>query len=97
MRRWTAARQAAAEQFGYIEERLAGVEDIQGSGAGPYALARLFHFTRRTIKTRRAAEMVDYFSSGISSLLFGDRLGAGPGRRGLPLRAARRSPSGPSS
>jgi ATP-binding cassette, subfamily B, bacterial len=81
VRRWTAARQAAAAQFGYIEERLAGVEDIQGSGAGPYALGRLLHFTGRTMKTRRAAEMVDYFNSGISSLLFaiGWALGLGIG------------------
>lgn len=71
VRRWTAARQAAAEQFGYIEERLSGVEDIQGSGAAPYALWRLFRFTRRTFKTRRSAEMVEYISAGISSLLFG--------------------------
>jgi ATP-binding cassette subfamily B protein len=71
VRRWTAARQAAAEQYGYIEERISGVEDIQGSGAAPYALWRLFSFTRPVIKTRRSAEMVEYFSSGISSLLFG--------------------------
>jgi ABC-type multidrug transport system fused ATPase/permease subunit len=71
VRRWTAARQAAAEQFGYIEERISAVEDIQGSGATAYALSRLFSFTRRAIKTRRSAEMVEYFSSGISSLLFG--------------------------
>src|SRR6476469_4898663 len=44
VRRWTAARQAAAEQFGYIEERLSGVEDIQGSGAAAYTLERLFQF-----------------------------------------------------
>ncbi len=71
VRRWTAARQAAAEQFGYIEERLAGVEDLQGSGAVPYALGRLFRFTRPVITTRRAAELVDYVSSGLSRLLFG--------------------------
>jgi ABC-type multidrug transport system fused ATPase/permease subunit len=71
VRRWTAARQAAAAQFGYIEERLAAVEDIQGSGAVPYALERLFRFTRPAMTTRRAAEMVEYFSSGIIRLLFG--------------------------
>ena len=71
VRRWTAARQAAAEQFGYIEERLSAVEDIQGSGAASYALAQLFPFTRRVVTTRRAAEMVEYFSTGIIRLLFG--------------------------
>jgi ABC-type multidrug transport system fused ATPase/permease subunit len=71
VRRWTAARQAAAEQFGYIEERLSGVEDLQGSGAAAYALSQLFRFTRRTMRTRRSAELVEYVSSGISRLLFG--------------------------
>jgi ABC-type multidrug transport system fused ATPase/permease subunit len=81
VRRWTAARQAAAEQFGYIEERISGVEDLQGSGATSYALSRLFSFARRTIKTRRSAEMVESFSSGISRLLFGTgwALGLGMG------------------
>ena len=71
VRRWSAARQAAAEQFGYIEERISAVEDIQGSGATRYALQRLFSFTRPAMKTRRSAEIVEYFSAGISSLLFG--------------------------
>src|SRR5205814_2484378 len=44
VRRWTAARQAAAGLFGYIEERISGVEDIQASGAVPYVLGRLFSF-----------------------------------------------------
>jgi ATP-binding cassette subfamily B protein len=81
VRRWSAARQAAANLFGYIEERISGVEDIQGSGAGPYALARLFRFTRPVARTRRAAEMVEYFSSGIIGLLFaiGWALGLGIG------------------
>jgi ATP-binding cassette subfamily B protein len=81
VRRWTVARQAAAEQFGYIEERLSAVEDIQGVGAAPYALWRLFSFTRQAIKARRSAQMVEYFSSGISSLLFsiGWALGLGVG------------------
>ncbi len=81
VRRWTVARQAAAAQFGYIEERISGVEDIQGSGAALYTLQRLFPFTRRTAETRRAAEMVEYISAGISSLLFaiGWALGLGIG------------------
>ena len=42
-----AMSQAAAELFGFLEERLAGIEDLQSRGAGPYAL-RLYHlFTQR--------------------------------------------------
>lgn len=81
VRRWTAARQAAAEQFGYIEERISAVEDLQGSGATEHALSGLFRFTRQVIKTRRAADMIEYFSSGIGTLLFavGWALGLGVG------------------
>jgi hypothetical protein len=38
---WTAARQASAELFGFLEERLAGTEDICSSGAT--ALRRADH------------------------------------------------------
>ncbi len=81
VRRWTLARQASAEQFGYIEERISGVEDIQGIGATPYVLAKLFGFTRRALNTRRSVEMVEYISWSITSLLFaiGWALGLGIG------------------
>ncbi len=71
VRRWTDARQAAAEQFGYIEERISAVEDIQGSGAAAYAVSKFFPFALRVVVTRRSAEMVEYISAGISHLLFG--------------------------
>jgi len=81
VRRWTAARQSAAALFGYIEERISGVEDIQGSGAATYVLGRLFSFARPMFKARRSAELVEGFSSGISTLLFatGWALGLGIG------------------
>lgn len=79
VRRWTAARQAAAEQFGYIEERISAVEDIQGSGAAAYALSKFFPFALRVLVTRRSAEMVEYISAGISRLLFGIGWGLGLG------------------
>src|SRR5262245_16882451 len=36
-----ARRQASAELFGFLEERLAGLVDLRANGAGGYALARL--------------------------------------------------------
>ena len=39
---WKAARQASAELFGFLEEQLAGTEDIRSSGATNYAL-QLFY------------------------------------------------------
>jgi ATP-binding cassette subfamily B protein len=38
---WEKAREASAELFGFLEERLAGTEDIAALGAGPYKLRRL--------------------------------------------------------
>ncbi len=38
---WEKAREASAELFGFLEERLAGTEDIAALGAGPYIMRRL--------------------------------------------------------
>ena len=37
---WEKAREANSELFGFLEERLAGTEDIAALGAGPYILRR---------------------------------------------------------
>jgi ATP-binding cassette, subfamily B, bacterial len=39
-------RQASAELFGFIEERLAGLDDIRANGGNSYALRRLRQFQR---------------------------------------------------
>ncbi|MFM2310423.1 MAG: hypothetical protein RLY87_2545 [Chloroflexota bacterium] len=38
---WESAREASAQLFGFLEERLAGLEDIRGLGARSYVLRRL--------------------------------------------------------
>ena len=43
---WTAARQASAELYGFLEERLAGTQDIRSCGATAYMLRRLYELTR---------------------------------------------------
>jgi ABC-type multidrug transport system fused ATPase/permease subunit len=43
---WTADRQASADLFGFIEERLAGTVDIRSSGARSYVMRRLYEFMR---------------------------------------------------
>ena len=47
--RWTAARQASAELYGFLEERLAGTEDIRASGATRYVMYRFFERSRRLL------------------------------------------------
>lgn len=55
---WTAERQAIAELFGFLEERLAGAEDIRSSGASAYVMQRLYGRTRERIRTGRKARLM---------------------------------------
>jgi ABC-type multidrug transport system fused ATPase/permease subunit len=55
--RWAAERQAAAEQFGFVEERLGGAEDIRGVGAEAYQLDRLGALTDDFMQKARAGWM----------------------------------------
>ena len=55
---WKQARQASAILLGFLEERLAGTEDIRSSGATPYVMRRFFQAVRDQMeKTRRAGVM----------------------------------------
>ncbi|HEV7662277.1 MAG TPA: ABC transporter ATP-binding protein [Chloroflexota bacterium] len=47
--RWAAARQASAEFFGFLEERLSGTEDIRASGATAYVMRGFYERSRRVI------------------------------------------------
>jgi ATP-binding cassette subfamily B protein len=62
---WRAARQASAELFGFLEERLAGTEDIRSAGAPAYVLRRLFGFTRERLRTGRKARVMSALPWGI--------------------------------
>lgn len=54
----TADRQAHAELFGVIEERLAGIEDIRANGGGIYAMRRFFEKSRNLYqKSQKAAKV----------------------------------------
>lgn len=56
---WIATRQASAALFGYIEEHLAGTEDIRPNGARDYVLRRLYDYLHeKLVKERRANLMV---------------------------------------
>ncbi|MCB0710884.1 MAG: ABC transporter ATP-binding protein [Ignavibacteriae bacterium] len=48
-------REASAVAYGFVEERLAGIEDIRANGGGPFALRRFQIILRQMlIKSRRA-------------------------------------------
>lgn len=66
---WSAARQAAAEQYGFLEERIAGAEDIRASGAEAYMLHRLYHHMRAMLEKTRSAFLVESLIFNITNLL----------------------------
>ena len=69
-RRAVASRQAQAEQFGFIEERIAGTEDIRGVGAEGYVLCGLAGRMRAALEKARAAHLAHSLSFVISNFLF---------------------------
>lgn len=57
---WTAERQASAELFGFLEERMNGTEDIRANGAESYVLRRFFELSRALMRrTLKAGLMVN--------------------------------------
>jgi ATP-binding cassette subfamily B protein len=47
---WEAERQSSANLFGFLEERLAGTEDIRSNNAKDYVLDRFYRLTRDQMK-----------------------------------------------
>ena len=57
---WTATRQASADTFGFLEERLSGTEDIRSNRAKPYVLLRFYQLTRNWLsKEIKGALMIN--------------------------------------
>ncbi|MDB5034910.1 MAG: transporter related protein [Chlorobi bacterium] len=54
----TAEREAVAEFYGFLEERLAGVDDIRANGAGPFVMRRLYEIGRQLFILGRKAQMM---------------------------------------
>jgi ATP-binding cassette, subfamily B, bacterial len=58
VRRWASARQANADLFGFLEERLAGTEDIRAAGATGYVLRRFYERSRHLVRSELLALFV---------------------------------------
>ncbi|RPI22827.1 MAG: ABC transporter ATP-binding protein, partial [Chloroflexota bacterium] len=67
--RWTASRQAAAEMSGYLEERIAGTEDIRAVGAEENALHRLLGLMRVYLDKTRSASVIGSLAYDLTNLL----------------------------
>ncbi len=59
---WKAERQASAELFGFMEERLSGVEDVRANGGGTYVMNRFYTLMRALLhRSLQAALMINVF------------------------------------
>lgn len=56
---WTAAREASADQFGFLEEQLSSVEDIRSSGAVDHVMRGLFKVNTRRLEAERKAGVMN--------------------------------------
>ncbi|HJZ48196.1 MAG TPA: ABC transporter ATP-binding protein [Roseiflexaceae bacterium] len=69
-RRWAAYRQADAELFGFLEERMSGTEDIRASGAEAHTLRRLDGLMTETMERNRGARLISNLTFAITNFLF---------------------------
>jgi ABC-type multidrug transport system fused ATPase/permease subunit len=67
--RWASARQASAELYGFLEERIAGAEDIRAAGAIPYAIYRGLELMRASLLKHRAAYTLSTAVFNLSNVL----------------------------
>jgi ABC-type multidrug transport system fused ATPase/permease subunit len=66
--RFIEARQASADLFGYLEERLAGTEDIRSSGAIEHSMVGLYARSRDLLQKQRGAAVVGSIAWNTTSL-----------------------------
>ena len=64
------ARQATAELFGFLEERLSGTEDVRANGAVAYVLRRFSQQSRPVLRNWSLAAGVGVLSFGSTWVLF---------------------------
>jgi ATP-binding cassette subfamily B protein len=77
--RFRRARQAEAELYGFIEERLSGAEDIRALGAIPYKIYRLQVIMRSWLHTHRSAFVLGSMVFNFTNLLAVAGYGVGLG------------------
>jgi ABC-type multidrug transport system fused ATPase/permease subunit len=70
VRRVAASRQAEAEQFGFLEERFAGTEEIRGVGAEGYVLHRLYGLMRTVLHAGRRSSLAQSLGFVVTNFLF---------------------------
>ncbi|MDQ3929231.1 MAG: ABC transporter ATP-binding protein/permease, partial [Chloroflexota bacterium] len=78
---WVRGRQASATLAGFLEERLAGTEDIRANGATYYKMRRLFQLMRDLMQRYRDARVRGHLGSVLGHFLseMGLAIGLGMG------------------
>jgi ABC-type multidrug transport system fused ATPase/permease subunit len=67
---WAAERQASSELFGFLEERLAGTEEIRANGAEAHAMRGFYVHMRELLRRSLKAGLMSNFMLNSSILLF---------------------------
>jgi len=76
---WQAERQAHAELYGFIEERLSGTEDIRANGAAAYVMRRLFEHERVVFRQELRARAASISTGALTIVLLAVSLAVGLG------------------
>ena len=57
VRRWAASRQVSAEHYGFLEEHLAGTEEVRANGAEEWVMGRFYRLIRALMERQRGARL----------------------------------------
>ena len=68
---WKANRQASADSFGFLEERLAGTEDIRSNDAKPYVMRRFHELMRGWYHKALKAGLMSSIMFSTTMFMFG--------------------------
>ena len=65
-----ATRQASSDQFGFLEERISGTEDIRACGAAEYTLGRLYPLMRTLYEANVRSWLTSQSAWGVVNITF---------------------------
>jgi ABC-type multidrug transport system fused ATPase/permease subunit len=68
--RWVAARQASADQYGFLEERISGSEEFRANGVEAYMIYRLLHLMQVFLEKYRMSFLMGTLTTNLTNLLY---------------------------
>ena len=68
--RWSVFMEARARQAAFLEEHLAGTEDVRALGATSFVMRRFFEHGRRTLRAEQMAVLLGNGASSVANLMF---------------------------